>query len=74
MKAIEFTTRLSKNSIRIPENFKLEMETNRGKKARVILLFSDSEHLSESDLKNYVAEEFFKGYADSDEIYDSFSS
>jgi hypothetical protein len=72
MKAIEFTTRLSRNSIRVPENFKNEMESNRGKQARVILLFDDSENNSDNELKNYVAEEFFKGYADSDKIYDTY--
>ncbi len=72
MKAIEFTTRLSRNSIRVPENYKHEMESNRGKNARVILFFDDSENNSENNLKNYVAEEFFKGYADSDNIYNSY--
>jgi hypothetical protein len=72
MKAIEFTTRLSSNSIRVPENFKNEMESNRGKQARVILLFDDSEYNSDSELKTYVAEEFFNGYVDSDKIYDSY--
>jgi hypothetical protein len=72
MKAIESITRLSRNSIRVPENYKHEMEANRGKKARVILLFDDSENNSENDLRSYVAEEFFKGYADSDKIYDNY--
>ncbi|HNW74573.1 MAG TPA: hypothetical protein PKN44_13170 [Bacteroidales bacterium] len=73
MKAIEFTTRLSSRSIRIPENFKPEMESNKGKNTRVILLFDDTENYPENNLINFVAEEFFKGYADSDNIYNNYS-
>jgi len=73
MKAIEFTTRLSRHSIRVPENFKQEIESNKGKKARVILLFDDSENYNEKEFKSFVAEEFFNGYADSDKMYDNYS-
>jgi hypothetical protein len=72
MKAIEFTTRLTRNSIRVPANYKLEIESNIGKNARVILLFDDSDSNSENNLKNHVAEEFLKGYADSDNIYNNY--
>jgi hypothetical protein len=72
MKAIEFTIRLLRNSIRVPENFKHEIESNLGKEARVIILFDDSGNYNENEFKSFVAEEFFKGYADSDKIYDNY--
>lgn len=72
MKAIEFTTRLSRNSIRVPENLKQEMESNKGKTARVILLFDDSENYNEREFNSFVAEKFFNGYADSDKMYDKY--
>lgn len=72
MKAIEFTTRLSSRNIRIPENFKQEMESNKGKSTRVILLFDDTQNYPENNLTGFVADEFLKGYADSDNIYNNY--
>ena len=72
MKAIEFTNRVSRNSIKVPENFKKEMNLNKGKKARVILLFDDHDEQPEKDLQSFVEEEFLKGYETSDKIYDNY--
>ena len=49
MKAIEFSTRVSRNSIKVPENFNKEMNLFKGRKARAILLFDDHDEQPEKD-------------------------
>ena len=67
MKAFEFQTNLTSNRmLDLPANLKALIEP--GSSIRVILLLADSSE--ESDWKHLTAEQFLKGYAESDSIYD----
>lgn len=74
MKALEFVTQIKESQIVIPENMLNELEYNKGKKVRVILLFEQNHHSgkyeNESFIQQTVQEQFLEGYADSDSIYD----
>jgi DNA-binding transcriptional regulator/RsmH inhibitor MraZ len=72
MKAIEFKSKLSKNRILIPKKIQSELQDTKEKDVLVILLFDDSDMNVDLDFKKIVAEQFAKGYADSDSIYDNY--
>jgi hypothetical protein len=72
MKAIEFKSKLSKNRILIPKKIQSELQDTDKKDVQVILLFDDSDVNVDLDFKKVVAEQFAKGYADSDSIYDNY--
>ena len=68
MKAFEFETNLTPNRmLELPAD--LQAQVTPGSPVRVILLLPDSSE--ESDWQRLTAEEFFKGYAESDSIYDN---
>jgi hypothetical protein len=69
VKAIEFETKIKNNRIHIPVKIQSELNIDRNKTVRVIVLFEDTDDLL---FQNLAAEQFFKGYADSDAIYDSY--
>ena len=74
MKALEFVTQIKERQIVIPENMQNELEYNKDKKIRVIILFEQNGHSgkyeNESSIQQTVQEQFLEGYADSDSIYD----
>ena len=66
MEAIEFKSKICKDSIEIPKHIKTQLQTIKDKNVRVIVLIDHED----KQYQNFVAEEFLKGYADSDDIYD----
>lgn len=71
MKAVEFETELSDNTINIPEDFRLELSLSKDKHVRVIVLIDDFEKNEEAAFKNMVSAQFLNGYGDADSVYDS---
>ena len=58
MKAVEFETELSDNTINIPENFRLELSLSKDKHVRVIVLIDDLEKNEEAAFKNMASTSF----------------
>jgi len=71
MKAVAFETELLDNTIRIPENFQLELSLSKDKHVRVIVLIDDFEKSEETAFKNMVSAQFLKGYDETDSVYDN---
>ncbi len=71
MKAVEFETQLSDNTINIPENFRLELSLSKDKHVRVIVLIDDPEKNEETAFKNMASAQFLNGYDDTNSVYDS---
>ncbi len=68
MKAFEFETNLTLNrTVELPAELKAQIAP--GSSVRVILLLPEVNE--ESDWKRLTAEQFLKGYAESDSIYDN---
>jgi hypothetical protein len=67
MKAIEFTSQVRNNSIRVPQH--LGSELSGSKNLRVIVLYEEDDP-EEDDFQNLSQEQFIKGYSESDSIYD----
>lgn len=72
MKAFEFKSKIKNHHIQIPKRVQSELKDNQEKNVRVIVLMDDVESNEEDALQNSVREEFLKGYADSDDIYDHY--
>ncbi|MGB3777814.1 MAG: hypothetical protein WA960_05615 [Tunicatimonas sp.] len=71
MKALEFEAELRDNQIRIPDNMQLELVHSKDKSVRVILLIEDSDNFDDDHTFRQLAkEQFLKGYAESDSVYD----
>jgi len=71
MKAVEFETELTGNTIKIPESFHLELSLTKDKHVRVIVLIDELEKNEEFEFKSIAANQFLKGYDEADSIYDS---
>ena len=72
MKALEFKTRIKNNQIQIPSIIQSELKNNRDKDIRVIVLIDDSDIYDDTTFQSVISEQFFKGYSDSDSIYDNY--
>ena len=71
MKALEFEAELKDNQIRIPNDIQLELEHSKNKSVRVILLIEESEDFHDDHAFRQLAkDQFLKGYAESDSVYD----
>jgi uncharacterized protein involved in tellurium resistance len=71
MKAVEFETELLDDTIKIPENFRLELSLSKDKHVRVIVLIDDFDKDEEAKFKSVLNNQFLKGYSEIDEIYDN---
>ena len=74
MEALEFVTKIKDKQIIVPHEIQSALENNKDKEIRVIVLIEDeggNYPQSESFIRNTVQEQFLKGYADSDSIYDN---
>ena len=71
MKAVEFETELTDNTIKIPKNFQTELSSSKDKHVRVIVLIDEVEEKEETELKKILSAQFLKGYNEADEIYDA---
>jgi hypoxanthine-guanine phosphoribosyltransferase len=75
MEALEFVTKIKDKQIIVPHEIQSALENNKDKEIRVIVLIEEDEKdnylQDESFIQNTVQEQFLKGYADSDSIYDN---
>lgn len=69
MKALEFTTRVKKKGIAIPEEVKQHLGSLEEREVKVIVLYEE-EGKEENALKRYSLERFLEGYAEEDKVYD----
>ncbi len=70
MKTVEFQTRLSGRTLRIPSDVAQQIPS--GQSVKVILLIPDSDE--DQEWVRLTAKQFLKGYAASDAIYDKLSA
>jgi len=68
MQALEFETIIENDKILIPKEIKENLDNQ--KHIRVIVLIEDEDMREERDFKRFANEQFLKGYAESDAIYD----
>ncbi len=75
MEALEFITKIKDNQILVPAEIQSALEINKDKEIRVIVLIegnvTDTYHRNDAIVQQTVQEQFLKGYADSDSIYDN---
>jgi hypothetical protein len=69
MKAIEFIAHLEKDMLTIPNDICAQLSENQ--RLRVILLLDDPDE-EERDYQKLNQEQFLKGYAEIDSIYDNY--
>jgi hypothetical protein len=69
MKAVEFKAKLKNNRIQIPTKFRKQMTASQNKDVRVIVFIDEPK--AERDFSKLTQEQFLKGYAKSDAIYDN---
>lgn len=71
MKAIEFKTKLRNNTILIPKKIHKQITNQKNKDVRVIVLMEEQTS-EDADFQSLSREQFLKGYAKSDAIYDHY--
>ncbi len=72
MRALEFKTKIKNNQIQIPVGIQSELNTNKDKDIRVIVLIEDSINQDESIFQRTTNTQFLNGYSDSDSVYDNY--
>jgi hypothetical protein len=72
MRALEFKSKIKNNQILIPAKIQSELKTKDDKDVRVIVLFDDSDQFDDLIFQQTAQDQFLKGYADSDSIYDNY--
>lgn len=73
MIALEFKSKIKNNRIKIPSAIQSKIKSDPEKDVRVILFLEEADGLIEDNEFNQAAvSDFFKGYSESDSIYDSF--
>jgi len=70
MRAIEFKSKIRENKILIPRRIQPELNTVYDKSIRIVVFVEDSDVYDEKAYRNMTKSQFFKGYADSDSVYD----
>ena len=70
MRAIEFTSKIQENKILIPRRMLSKLIAEHDKDVRVVVFLEDSEIYDEKIYRQMTKNQFLKGYADSDSIYD----
>jgi hypothetical protein len=71
MRALEFKSKIKDNQILIPKRFQSQLKFNEEKDIRVIVLIDDSELYDDMIFRQSAQDQFLKGYANSDSIYDN---
>jgi hypothetical protein len=72
MRALEFKSKIKDNQILIPSKIQSELNSNQDKYVRVIVLMDDPDIYDDLIFKQSTKDQFFKGYADTDSIYDNY--
>jgi len=70
MRALEFKSKIRENKILIPRRMQSKLILAREQKVRVVVLLEDSDIYEEKAYRQMTKNQFLKGYADSDSIYD----
>lgn len=73
MEALEFVTKIKDKQIIVPEGIQSALANNKDKEIRVIVLIEEDNQEIEIDpfIQKKLDEQFLKGYADTDSIYDN---
>jgi len=70
MRAIEFKSKVLENKIIIPRRIQSDLIFGQNKSIRVVVFAEDSDIYDEKYFRKLTKNQFLKGYADSDSIYD----
>lgn len=71
MIALEFKSKIKNNRIQIPAGIQSKFKSDPEKDVRVILFLEEADaKLEDNDFKQAAVSDFFKGYSESDSIYD----
>ena len=70
MKAVEFKSKILENRILIPRKMRSELIVGRDKTVRVVVFVDDAEVYDEKAYSQLAKNQFLKGYADLDSVYD----
>jgi len=70
MRAVEFKTKLKNNRIQIPKKLHKQVNTSKNKDVRVIVLMDEQNQ--KDDFQFLSREQFLKGYAKTDSVYDHY--
>jgi len=70
MRALEFKSKIRENKILIPRRMQSKLILAHEQKVRVVVLLEDSDIYEEKAYRQMTKNQFLKGYADSDSIYD----
>ncbi len=70
MRTLEFKTKIRNNQIQIPISVRSEFKTNNDKNIKVIVLLDESDDNDDFLIRKNETAQFFKGYSESDSIYD----
>ena len=73
MEALEFVTKIKDKQILVPASIQSVLEINKDKEIRVIVLIeeNDADYHNDPTVQQIIQEQFLKGYADTDSIYDN---
>ncbi len=72
MRALEFKSKIKDNQISIPARIQSELKVKQDKDVRVIVLIDDTETYDDLIFQQTTQNQFLKGYANTDSIYDNF--
>ena len=70
MRVIEFKSKIRENKILIPRRMQSELIAERDKSVRVVVFMEDSDVYDEKAFRQMAKNQFLKGYAASDTVYD----
>jgi hypothetical protein len=70
MRAIEFKSKIRENRISIPRRLQSEIVAAPDKSVRVVVFVEDEDIYNDTAYRQLTKNQFLKGYADSDSIYD----
>jgi hypothetical protein len=70
MRAVEFKSKIRENKIMIPSRVRSELIAGNDRKVRVVVFVEDSDIYDAKTYRQLTKNQFLKGYADSDSIYD----
>jgi hypothetical protein len=70
MRAIEFNSKISGNTILIPRKMRTELFNRPDKRVRVVVFLEDSDVYDERSYRQMAKNQFLKGYAETDSVYD----
>lgn len=72
MRALEFKSKIKNNQISIPARIQSELKIKQDKDVRVIVLIDDTETYDDLIFQQTTQNQFLKGYANTDSIYDNY--